>query len=94
MSVRGTTNRNDRGGAPERRVRKQWLLDTFGDGYTAPCTYCRIELDWGTLTVDRIVAGCLGGTYARSNIQPACITCNSVEGSALRDRRKKELVSA
>lgn len=89
---RGTTNRNDRGNSAARRVRKQWLLDAFGDGYTAPCSYCFVELDFGTLTVDRIVPGCDGGTYVRANIRPACISCNSIEGSALRERRK--LVSA
>ena len=86
---RGTTNSNDRGNTAQRRARKLGLLDDFGDGYTAPCTYCRVELDYGTITVDRIVPGCEGGTYARSNIQPACMTCNSVEGNALRERRKQ-----
>lgn len=86
---RGTTNRNDRGSAAERRRRKQWLLEQFGDGTFAPCTYCKDELDFGTITVDRIVAGCEGGTYARDNIQPACLPCNSKEGNALRERRKR-----
>ena len=90
MSARGTTNTNCRGSAEGRRLRKLWLLDTFGDGYTAPCTFCEVELDYGTITVDRIVPGCEGGTYARSNIRPACLTCNSLEGTALRERRKKE----
>lgn len=30
-----------------------------------------------TLTVDRIIPGNKGGTYRRSNIRPACPTCNS-----------------
>ena len=35
MTVRrGTTNRNDRGSAESRRIRRQWLLDNFGDGTT------------------------------------------------------------
>lgn len=86
---RGTTNRNDRGSAAERRRRKQWLLDTFGDGTYASCSFCEDELDYGTITVDRIVAGCLGGTYARNNIRPACMRCNSLQGTALRERLKK-----
>lgn len=86
---RGTSNGNQRGSAKSRRERKQWLLDTFGDGTYAPCTYCQVELDFGTITVDRIVPGCEGGTYCRVNIRPACLTCNSLEGNALRERRKQ-----
>ncbi len=90
MSARGTTNRNDRGSAKSRRDRKQWLLDTFGDGTFVDCHFCQIVLDFGTLTVDRILAGILGGRYVKGNIRPACITCNSLDGTALRERLKRE----
>lgn len=93
VSARGTTNRNDRGGAAQRRTRKQWLLDTFGDGTFAPCSFCGNDLDFGTITVDRILAGCEGGTYHRKNIRPACLRCNSLEGIALRERRKDTVAS-
>jgi hypothetical protein len=93
MSARGTTNRNQRGSAQGRRDRKHYLLDTFGDGTTAPCFFCKVELDFGTITVDRIIPGCQGGTYKRDNIRPACMTCNSLEGTALRERLKKERVA-
>jgi len=89
MSARGTSNTNVRGSAASRRARKAWLLVTFGDGYTAPCFYCGEELDWFTITVDRIVAGILGGTYRRGNIRPACMRDNSVEGSKLRDELRR-----
>ena len=36
------------------------------------------------LTIDRIVPGCKGGTYRRSNIRPACGTCNSETGGRTR----------
>jgi hypothetical protein len=36
------------------------------------------------LTIDRIIPGCAGGTYARNNIRPACGPCNSETGGALR----------
>lgn len=36
------------------------------------------------LTVDRIIPGCKGGTYRRSNIRPACGPCNSETGGGLR----------
>ncbi len=86
MTHRGTTNRNARGGAPERRKRKQWLLNVYGDGKTARCSYaCGRRLTFETLTVDRYpVPGCDGGTYRRGNIRPACEPCNSSFGGKTR----------
>lgn len=91
---RGTTNRNQRGSTIERAARRQWLLDTFGDGETAPCMIswdenCLGQVNDLTITVDRYpVAGIDGGTYERSNIRPACGPCNSRAGTALREARK------
>ena len=93
-SPRGTTNRNQRGDTTVRRARRQWLLDTFGDGITAPCMivwdeHCLGEVADGTLTVDRHpVPGVDGGTYDYDNIRPACGPCNSRAGTALREARK------
>jgi hypothetical protein len=95
-SPRGTTNRNQRGSTEDRRVRRQWLLDTFGDGVTAPCmiewdSNCLGTVGGGTLTVDRYpIAGIDGGTYELDNIRPACGPCNSRAGTALREARKAE----
>lgn len=92
---RGTTNRNERGNTVQRRARRQWLLDTFGDGVTAKCEiswddHCLGTVDLRTLTVDRHpVPGADGGTYDRSNIRPACGPCNSRAGTALRDARRQ-----
>lgn len=36
------------------------------------------------LTVDRIIPGCKGGTYRRTNIRPACGLCNSETGGRVR----------
>jgi hypothetical protein len=83
-TVRGTSNRNDRGSAATRRRRKWWLLETFGDGVKAPCYRCEVMLDFVTLTVDRITPGCRGGRYVRGNIRPACGRCNSETGGAVR----------
>lgn len=84
-ATRGTTNRNDRGSAESRRIRKQWLLDTFGDGITAPCAFCAEPVEFTTMTVDRYpLPGCQGGRYVRGNIRPACAPCNSMYGGALR----------
>lgn len=83
---RGTTNANARGSADDRRKRRAWLLAEFGDGRTAPCSFCGAVLTDETITVDRIVPGCLGGTYRRENCRPACGTCNSREGGKLAGR--------
>jgi 5-methylcytosine-specific restriction endonuclease McrA len=82
-------NGNQRGSAAERRARRQWLLDTFGDGVTVMCflelsDHCEMDLTIDTLTVDRIIPGRLGGRYVRGNIQPACRPCNDHQGGKLR----------
>lgn len=91
MSRRGTTNTNVRGSSYDRRRRKQWLLDTFGDGTTAPCSFdgCEKMLTFKTMTVDRFpLAGEDGGTYKRNNIRPACGPCNFAD-EVNREKKKK-----
>lgn len=80
MTRRGTTNRNARGSAEDRRRRKQWLLN---NGFKR-CHYCLLILTLETMTIDRIIPGCQGGTYRRDNIRPACLSCNSSEGGGIR----------
>lgn len=53
------------------------------------CYRCGLLLTVNTLTVDRVIPGCQGGTYARSNIRPACGTCNSSTGATTRRRAGK-----
>lgn len=81
---RGCSNGNARGNAESRRRRRQWLIDTFGDGVTAPCflasIVCTGPVTVDTVSVDRIVPGHLGGTYRRDNIRPACQPCQSHQG--------------
>lgn len=48
------------------------------------CYRCGCLLTVDTLTVDRIIPGCRGGTYKRSNIRPACARCNSSTGATTR----------
>jgi hypothetical protein len=87
--TRGTTNSNKRGSAAARRQRKQWLLDEFGDGATAPCAIgkrgiCQGRVDFNTIWVDRWpIAGHENGTYARDNIRPSCGPCNMSDGGAV-----------
>lgn len=54
------------------------------------CYRCGYLLTFETMTVDRIVPGCVktaafprGGTYVRNNIRPACCGCQSETGGAL-----------
>lgn len=88
MTRRGTTNRNDRGNAADRRARKLYLLDEFGDGVTVACALgvspnCPGTVTFDTLSVDRIVPGIEGGRYTRDNIRPSCLPCNSLTGALL-----------
>lgn len=83
---RGTSNANARGNTEDRRRRRQWLLQAYASDHAGCCRCYRcgcllIELE---ITVDRIVPGCLGGRYTRSNIRPACAACNSETGGGLR----------
>ena len=71
MATRRT--KDQRGSAEDRRVRKHKLLWRFGDGTTCPCVHCNKPLTFETLQQDRIVPG---GSYAMSNLQPSCESCN------------------
>lgn len=53
------------------------------------CYRCGELLTVYTVTVDRIIPGCKGGTYRRNNIRPACGDCNSETGGALARVPKK-----
>lgn len=53
------------------------------------CYRCGRLLTVDTVTVDRIIPGCQGGTYRRNNIRPACGPCNSETGGALATRKAK-----
>ena len=57
------------------------------------CYRCGQLLTVDTVTVDRIIPGCKGGTYRRTNIRPACGPCNSETGGALASHPKRKLAS-
>lgn len=48
------------------------------------CYRCGVLLTADTVSVDRIIPGCRGGTYRRDNIRPACGRCNSITGATTR----------
>lgn len=66
-------------------------LDTrAGHGQPAcRCYRCGRLLTIDTVTVDRIIPGCRGGTYRRENIRPACGPCNSATGAITRGKGKR-----
>lgn len=71
-----------RGGAPQRRARKLWLLSPAagfgGDGATVPCRWCNAPLTYQTVEADRHpIPGSAGGSYRRENVVPACRACNA-----------------
>ena len=52
------------------------------------CYRCGFLLTILTVTVDRIVPGCQGGTYRRNNIRPSCQPCASFTGGVLGASRR------
>lgn len=57
----------------------------LGEGIPAcRCYRCGTLLTADTVTVDRIIPGCQGGTYARNNVRPCCASCNSSTGGGVR----------
>lgn len=77
-----------RGNTRDRARRRAWLLAHF-DADLGPerarcwldlSPACLVEVTASTLTVDRINPG---GSYARSNIQPACRPCQVTQGALI-----------
>lgn len=69
-----------RGSSQDRRRRKIWMLMRFGDGTTVRCALgCGRDLTIHEVEADRIIPG---GSYAHSNIRPACRQCNAVRGNS------------
>lgn len=81
---RGHRNSNERGSAANRRSRKQFLLNKFGDGIWAKCWECGTLLTIHTIFVDRIKPAHQGGTYRRDNIRPHCRKCSCRQGALMK----------
>lgn len=52
------------------------------------CYRCGELLSVHTVSPDRIIPGCQGGTYRRNNIRPACLRCQSVTGNEIKARMR------
>lgn len=88
--MRSTTNGNQRGNTAQRRVRRRWLVEHYGDGELVACflqisRHCLWVLDEDTVSADRIEPG---GSYRRSNIQPACGPCQQRQGGLIGAARR------
>lgn len=88
MATKSTNANGDggRGNFKDRQKRRAWLVTPAagfgGNGVTVPCAagvsnQCQLIVDTVTMEVDRIVPGCLGGRYVRTNIRPTCWNCNN-----------------
>lgn len=56
------------------------------------CYRCGKLLTIETVTVDRIIPGCEGGTYRRNNIRPSCSECANKQGVELRAKNRSNPV--
>lgn len=84
--MRGTSNANARGNTKDRYERRRWLIEAYEanrPGFCR-CYRCGILLTLWSLTVDRVIPGCRGGTYRRNNIRPSCALCASITGGGTR----------
>jgi hypothetical protein len=64
---------------------------TVSPGFGQPacrCYRCGRLLTVDTVSPDRRIPGCEGGTYARDNIRPACEPCQSHTGGVLSGQRR------
>jgi hypothetical protein len=90
---RSRSNRNDRGSSYSRRRRREWLVERFGDGVHVACflqrsPHCLYVLDVDNVSADRLRLGVDGGSYKRSNIQPACLPCQCHQGGQVGPAQK------
>jgi hypothetical protein len=86
--TRRATNTNSRGNSRDRRRRREYLINTFGDGVTCVCSHCPTVLTIETVNVDRVTPGWKGGRYTRDNIRPSCAPCGSEQGGRMGSEAK------
>lgn len=84
-----------RGNSRDRARRRVWLLANFDKDLGPDLARCWLDVSPActetvnarTLTVDRIDPG---GTYAHSNIQPACRPCQHTQGALITNERRRQ----
>lgn len=99
---RGSSNSDVRGNSHDRRVRRLWIIETFGvEGKGKPlsspkiwifCLHCgvRMRAKGKVWEIDCYpVCRHDGGRYVRGNIVPSCRTCNNNRCTTKRKCRYK-----
>lgn len=84
-----------RGSNRNRKRRKLWMLATFDADLGSEKARCHLKISsactqtvgYHTITADRIEPG---GTYARSNIRPACAPCQNLQGALITKERRDQ----
>lgn len=74
---------DDRPSSKQRKASRAALAKEFGNGDQCPCVACgrNVGVD-STMSLDRIIPGSDGGSYARSNLVPNCYDCNRVRSNS------------
>lgn len=68
----------------EKRRLRRWMLSEYGDGETAPCSFCDKPLTLEDVTIDHWpVPACLGGQIIKGNIRPTCGPCNNEDSERI-----------
>lgn len=95
--ISNSRKNDKRGNSTDRRRRRDWVMASFApfcldhaetgcdkrtceacDETKVACVHCGELITAGEMEVDRIVPG---GTYGRTNIQPACRPCNGARSN-------------
>ena len=89
--MRSTSNKNVTGNYRDRARRRARIVarDGWPEARLVCCAWCAVPLlqdedpdaPGQSVTMDRVVPGIRGGTYADDNLLPACTPCNSSRGS-------------
>lgn len=85
-----TSHANERGSSRERRRRRKAVVAAHGwpDAGIVVCWLCELVMGLADFTIDRVVPGIEGGTYALSNCRPCCRPCNLERGGRLGAARR------
>jgi hypothetical protein len=101
---RGTSNANVRGNAAQRAKRRAAVVarDGWPEHRLVLCARCEVpllqdedpEAPGQSMTLDRRLPGCLGGTYDLDNIRAYCGPCNTETGGRLGVARRQGYLTA
>ena len=80
-----------------KRVNSKWRIPRFGkkvlfnrDSWM--CQYCRVELQWNTITVDHVIPKSHGGPTSWTNCVASCRQCNRIKADRTPEQASMKLV--